>query len=122
MDDSDMGRWTYGAGPAGPHAVTSTSSGLDLTYDANGNLLRQVDRTSGAIVSDLTYDAENRLVQVTSAPTAPQTITLHLATGWNFVSLPVAPANQTLSALFGAELAKVQQVSRVEMTSQTCGH
>ena len=49
---------TY-AHPTKPHAVTSRSDGLTMTYDANGNLI-----TKGT--QALAYDAENRLIQVTS--------------------------------------------------------
>ena len=42
-----------------PHAVTSRSDGLTMTYDANGNMV-----TKGT--QALAYDAENRLISVTS--------------------------------------------------------
>jgi RHS repeat-associated protein len=49
------------AGAARPHAVTSTSDGWALTYDANGNLKQKVK--SGTTVN-LVFDAENRLSSV----------------------------------------------------------
>jgi len=53
---SDVGDMQYGEGDAGPHAVTS-AGGNTYFYDANGNM------TYGR-GKDLTYDVENRLVEV----------------------------------------------------------
>jgi YD repeat-containing protein len=49
----DLG-WAY------KHAVTSTGNGWIFTYDPNGNM---VERNTGTVL-DMSYDAENRLVQV----------------------------------------------------------
>jgi RHS repeat-associated protein len=58
---------SYGvAGGAKPHAVTSLSSGIDLAYDATGNLLTKVDRATGTTQAAHTYDAEGRLASVTA--------------------------------------------------------
>ena len=45
---SDVGNYTYGAGNAGPHAVTSTSGVLNntYTYDANGNQISGDGKTT----------------------------------------------------------------------------
>jgi len=52
---------TYGD-PAHLHAVTALSNGNTYAYDANGN---QVTRVVGGVTYELTYDAGNRLVEVT---------------------------------------------------------
>jgi len=48
---------TYGAGPAGPHAITGAGSDT-FTYDLNGNMLQHV---GGGITRNFEYDIENRL-------------------------------------------------------------
>ena len=68
---SDLGAMTYGAGSAGPHALTG-AAGIAYGYDANGNLaakqgfgyrfdyrdrLAQVDRTTDGAVIDYAYDS-----------------------------------------------------------------
>ncbi|MDD2653582.1 MAG: polymorphic toxin-type HINT domain-containing protein, partial [Candidatus Omnitrophica bacterium] len=53
--------YSYGAGLAGPHAVTSGSDGSIFSYDANGNM---VSMTKGSINTRYEYDAENRLKSV----------------------------------------------------------
>jgi len=58
------GTYTYGAGSAGPHAVTSIGSGYTFAYDANGN---QTKRTVSGAVTDLVFDDDNRLVTSTEA-------------------------------------------------------
>jgi len=105
-----------------PHAVTSTSSGLDLTYDANGNLLQKRDRTTSTTMAQLAYDAENRLTQATTGSTTSQTATVSLTTGWNFFSLPVVPSSLSIASVFGAQLASVTQVSRRNSSSNTWEH
>ena len=99
---------SYGAGPAGPHAVTSTSAGVTLAYDLNGNL---TSKTSPASSQALRYDAENRLVEVTGPP-SEQTVTLNLNQGWNFVALPVDPSDRSIAAIFGSTIASITQISR----------
>ncbi len=46
--------------PVRPHAVTSTSDGIELSYDAAGNMTRRVDG-DGEI--RFTFDADNRLAE-----------------------------------------------------------
>lgn len=106
---------TYGL-PDGtkPHALTAMASGGALTYDASGNLLTGGNRR-------FTYDAENRLTQVTSGEIALQ---VSLNPGWNFLSLPIAPTDtrisQVLSGLtFGTEY---DQLSRWNPDTQTFEH
>lgn len=68
---SDLGAMTYGAGSAGPHALTGVG-GASYSYDANGNLaakpgyayqfdhkdrLARVNRTSDGAVIDYAYDS-----------------------------------------------------------------
>ncbi len=48
VSKTDVGTYTYGNGPAGPHAVTNTSGvngSASYAYDANGNMLQGGDRT-----------------------------------------------------------------------------
>ncbi|MCB9747816.1 MAG: fibronectin type III domain-containing protein [Candidatus Omnitrophica bacterium] len=53
--------YTYGAGTAGPHAVTSLSDGSSFQYDANGNM---IVRSESGVTTEYGYDVENRLVSV----------------------------------------------------------
>ena len=59
---------SYGAGTAGPHAVTSTSAGWTMRYDLNGNMveksLEPTPERSALLTQYLSYDAENRLTKV----------------------------------------------------------
>jgi RHS repeat-associated protein len=49
---SDVGNYLYGAGTAGPHAVTS-AGGVTYSYDANGN---QVSSSAGRSISYTVFD------------------------------------------------------------------
>jgi RHS repeat-associated protein len=60
--EKDGKTYYYGGTGAGPHAVTSLSDGTTFTYDANGNMVGQVE---GSVPTAYTYDAENRLTKVT---------------------------------------------------------
>jgi RHS repeat-associated protein len=51
---------TYTYDPSHPHAAASLSSGSNYTYDPNGN---QISREIQLGNFDLTYDAENRMIQ-----------------------------------------------------------
>jgi len=76
LTNNGNGTLTYGTQSAAPtcpdgaltkpHAVIS-GNGNTYCYDANGN---QVRRTIGGAVSNLTYDAENRLTTVSGATSA----------------------------------------------------
>ena len=87
---------TYGAGPAGPHAVTATSDGLTMTYDANGNMREKRPASCPAApapcpeAKTFHYDAENRLVEVESP--RQRTVSVTFQEGWNFFSVPVVPS------------------------------
>jgi len=64
---------SYTYDPNHPHAVESLSNGNSYDYDANGNM---TDRNADAKNFDLAYDAENRMVSVStggmgSAPLTP---------------------------------------------------
>jgi RHS repeat-associated protein/CSLREA domain-containing protein len=63
--------YTYGDS-AHAHAVTSLSNGNSYQYDANGN---QTMRNINGQIFTLSYDAENRLVSVTSSGAPPITPT-----------------------------------------------
>jgi RHS repeat-associated protein len=54
--------YSYGAGSAGPHALTSGSDGSIFTYDENGNMVSMTD--SQLKTTNYIYDAENRLKSV----------------------------------------------------------
>ncbi|OGX37530.1 MAG: hypothetical protein A3C53_04955 [Omnitrophica WOR_2 bacterium RIFCSPHIGHO2_02_FULL_68_15] len=101
--------FAYGAGAAGPHAVTGLADGTVLSYDANGNLKTKVK--SGATLATYTWDAENRLSQVQQMP-PETTVTVNLQTGWNFFALPVDPPDRSIAAVFGSSIASVAQISR----------
>lgn len=55
---SDVGSYTYGAGLAGPHAVTAAGS-TTYTYDNNGN------RTSSSAGETITYSSYNKPLNIT---------------------------------------------------------
>ncbi|MBI3292862.1 MAG: hypothetical protein HYZ73_08675, partial [Elusimicrobia bacterium] len=104
---------TYGlADGSKPHAVTSTSAGWTLQYDANGNMIKKTidarPQTSDVTPQYLSYDAENRLVEVTTAQ--EQTVTVRFEPGWNFFSLPVIPDDTRITSLlptFGTDFESV---------------
>ena len=56
--------YSYGENGAGPHAVTSLSDGSTFTYDANGNMTLRVE---SGVTTAYTYDAENRLTEVSKS-------------------------------------------------------
>ena len=89
------GSVTYGYGEdgrGGPHALTSSSDGLELTYDANGNMIQK-----GASVYE--YDYENRLIKAEVPQTGRTTVQIKLTRGWNFFSLPVIPDDLSIEAV-----------------------
>ncbi len=54
--------YTYGAGSAGPHAVTSIGGGYSFSHDGNGN---QTSRTTPSQSMTLSWDESNRLESTT---------------------------------------------------------
>ncbi|MBI4597113.1 MAG: glycohydrolase toxin TNT-related protein [Candidatus Omnitrophica bacterium] len=112
---------TYGLqGGAKPHAITSTSNGLALTYDANGNLLVKdfTQSPSHSFTQSLfSYDADNRLIEVQTAP--EETATLTFQPGWNFVSLPVLPDDAHISAVLPNFSADFEQVAWFDAAVET---
>ncbi len=58
------GTYTYGAGTAGPHAVTSIGTGYSFAYDSNGN---QTTRTTPSGTQTLDWTPDNRLESVTES-------------------------------------------------------
>ncbi|MBI3319284.1 MAG: hypothetical protein HYZ89_01680, partial [Candidatus Omnitrophica bacterium] len=107
MTSKEGATMTYGL-PDGskPHAVTAVHSPQSrdhrLSYDANGNMIENtIDyglSTMDYAAQRLTYDAENRLTEVQTAP--EETVTLHFEPGWNFFSLPVIPDDPHITAIF----------------------
>jgi len=89
---------TYGEGSAGPHAVTSTSDGWTMSYDASGNVIQKTPDSSELVTQLMRYDTENRLMEVKTAQ--EETVELHFEYGWNFFSLPVIPDDASAAALF----------------------
>jgi len=115
MTEKEGVTMTYGAGSAGPHAVTSTSDGWTMTYDANGNLTRKAfphSLTPSLTDSLYSYDAENRLTEVKTAQ--EETVTLTFQPGWNFFSLPVIPDNPAIPAVLPNFATHFEQVSRYD--------
>ncbi|MEE8573881.1 MAG: RHS repeat-associated core domain-containing protein, partial [Thermodesulfobacteriota bacterium] len=55
--------YTYGAGSAGPHAVTSTSDGKTYLYDANGSMTSIYEGFSNT--RTITYDYDNMPSEIT---------------------------------------------------------
>ena len=60
-----VGAYTYGAGTAGPHAVTSTSGGDSFGYDGNGDMTTR--HLAGEPAQTLGYSYDRRLMTVTSS-------------------------------------------------------
>lgn len=95
--------YTYGENGAGPHAVTTLSGGIDLAvgYDLNGNVITKGNQT-------LTYDVENRLVEVLNEPDVPLPdkldFTIVCRTNWNFFSSPLALEAGPIADLLFAEM------------------
>ena len=57
-----VGSYRYGAGSAGPHAVTQAGSHT-YTYDANGNMTQE--RRTGSVTRTLSYTAFNQVKSIT---------------------------------------------------------
>ncbi len=107
--------YTYGQS-AGPHALTSGSDGSTFSYDANGNMTKKGN-------FELTYDVENRLTKVEDkSTTQPVTISISLSPGWNFVSLPVIPADNSVSSVLYSITDKYDQVSRYNPDTKQFEH
>lgn len=104
---------TYGS-PNGskPHAVTSTADGWTLSYDANGNLIEKQSPVSSLLSQVLSYDAENRLLEVKTAK--EETINVTFSPGWNFFSLPVIPSNTAITSVLSSFSTNFEQVSRYD--------
>ena len=100
----------YGALNNRPHAVTSTSSGLALTYDANGNLASKTG--PGRLPQVFTFDAENRLVEVNSPVPARQ-----LDPGWNFISLPQVAGEVPVTSIITNFTGNCEQLTRFNASS-----
>lgn len=101
----------YGQG-AGPHAVTSTSGieALQMTYDANGSMLRKEPVGQPLTRQDFVFDAENRLVEVKTAQET--TVSVTFQPGWNFFSLPVLPEHTAVADLFPEFAQDFEQIAR----------
>src|SRR3989338_5151399 len=118
----------YGEGSAGPHAVTSAVSGqlsaISMTYDANGNLIEKaVARglsTVDLAAQHFSYDAENRLVEVKTAPDASVEVTFH--PGWNFFSLPVLPEDGAVVVLLPSFAQDFDQIAKFDTATGGFSH
>jgi RHS repeat-associated protein len=64
----DNGNRTITGYSTGDHNRLSGNGTYTYEYDENGNLTRRI-KTAGGMVTDYTWDARNRLVQVTDYPT-----------------------------------------------------
>jgi len=93
----------YGENGAGPHAVTSSSTGKTFSYDDNGNMIMRGGQ-------ELEYDYENRLTSVVGQAN----IEVRFEPGWNFFSIPIIPDDPdvegVLSGLtFGSDYSQVSR-------------
>ncbi|HEX9742385.1 MAG TPA: RHS repeat-associated core domain-containing protein [Nitrospiraceae bacterium] len=106
---------TYGQNDAGPHAVTQTDEYV-LSYDPNGNLVEKRPVTCDTspvpcpLSQTLSYDAENRLVEVATSQEA--SLSVSFEPGWNFFALPVILDDPSVSALFPTFAEDFEQISR----------
>jgi RHS repeat-associated protein len=100
----------YGELNKRPHAVTSTSSGLQLTYDANGNIASKGSRDRPNQV--FVFDGENRLVEVGSPSPHRK-----LEPGWNFVSFPQVRGEVWVSELITNFTGSYEQLTRFNTRS-----
>ena len=89
---SDLGAMGYGAGPAGPHALTSVGTAV-YGYDGNGNLaskpgfayqfdpkdrLQRVDRTADGAVVNYAYDYQQQRKRKTVSVSGQSQTTLYV--------------------------------------------
>jgi RHS repeat-associated protein len=100
----------YGPQNNRPHAVTATSAGLALTYDANGNLASKSGPNRPA--QTFVFDAENRLVEVGS-PTPYR----KLDPGWNLVSFPQIVGEAPVTAALTNFAGNCEQLTRFNTRS-----
>ena len=100
----------YGALNHRPHAVTSTSSGLALTYDANGNLASKSG--PGRLAQNFIFDAENRLVEVNNPLPARR-----LDPGWNFISFPQVIGEVPVTSVITNFTGNCEQLTRFNASS-----
>ena len=123
--EKDGVQMAYGlADGAKPHAVTMLTDPAGqssaLVYDKNGNLIERQSSTSSLLPQLLTYDAENRLVDV-QTPTE-ETVTVRLDPGWNFFSLPVIPASASIETVLPTFAQDLEQVVSYEPSTKTFKH
>ncbi len=101
---------SYGAGSAGPHAVTDVtwtgtnfptfcrdlaSGNCDMTYDANGNMTVRGGDT-------LAYDSENRLKEVKAYEGDEGSTNYTLKPGWNVIAFTHLPDNRSVSGILSS--------------------
>jgi RHS repeat-associated protein len=123
---------TYGEGAPGPHAVTSlawtgsnvptfcrdyASGACALGYDANGNMT-----TRGG--DALTYDSENRLIEMKTREGDSGSTNYTLKAGWNVIAFTHLPDNRSVSNVlssltFGTDY---DQVSTWDEVTDTWKH
>jgi len=83
----------YGQDGKKPHALTSTSAGLELIYDENGNFIQKGNKT-------FHYNTENRLIKVEASQKSE--IEIQLSAGWNIFSLPFKPSDNKVSSVLSS--------------------
>lgn len=105
---------------AKPHAVTSLSDGTSFSYDANGNMIQKIEKGNPQLTTTYSYDYENRLIQATFPK--PETATINLTQGWNFVSIPVIPNDNTITSMMPNFGQDIDQVSRYNSQADTFEH
>jgi len=126
MIDKEGVAMQYGQNGAGPHAVTSTSAGLSLTYDANGNLTEKrpgscdVSPASCSLSQLFEYDTENRISKVTTAQ--EETVSVTFKQGWNFFSLPVLPEDGRAVVLLPTFAQDFEQIAKFEPATGSYQH
>jgi len=126
MTEKEGATMSYGL-PDGskPHAVTSVSnlqsptSTLQLSYDANGNMLSKTPADS-LLTQQFAYDAENRLTKVDTAQDDTESVTFK--PGWNFFALPVIPGNGAVSAVLPNFSQNFEQIAKFDPATNTYKH
>ena len=107
---------TYGQSGQVPHGVTTGTDGFTASYDANGNMITK----SGYA---LTYDYDNRLVKYQGGFSSnPITVDIPLASGWNFITLPLTVDNSAITTVLSSISGQYDQVSRYNPATAKLEH
>lgn len=102
---------------AGPHQVTSASNGKTFHYDDNGNMVKRG-------VDELSYDADNRLKEITVYKGKPGSLSYTLEPGWNAVTFPYLPEDESVTEVLDGLTLGVDydQVSYYDPSAQEWKH